>query len=472
MQREHDDLTARASARLGSVLCGKYRLDRVLGIGGMASVYSATHQRNEDRVAVKILHPEIAVDRVLRERFLREGYAANSVGHPGTVRVIDDDVAKDGSVFLVMDLLEGETLDARWERSGRRLSVGEVVRLMAELLAFLEAAHAKGITHRDLKPENLFLTRDGRLRILDFGVARLREASPSRTKSGAVFGTPAFMPPEQAIGRVKEVDAISDLWAVGGTAFTLLSGRYVHDAETAEEMLIYAATKSAPLLASAAPLVPADIAAVFDRALRFEKKDRWQSARQMREALQGTAAWSGASTADDWEDINEQTRLAPPPQMTVPLAVTGQGATVDMPTVRGSTIGGVATTGKRREWRVSRTLVAVGGVSSALFLASLAIAILVVAPGAHREKPSRAASAFSEFAFAPPSSASSLAPAFPTAATVGTPTGAPAVSAAPATETSKSRPPSTTSPTPAPPPSSPKASPASTRTPKRDPLAP
>ena len=309
------DLSAGAKARVGAVLCGKYRLDRVLGVGGMASVYAATHLRNANVVAVKVLHRELSIDVGLRARFLREGYAANSVGHPGTVRVLDDDTAEDGSVFIVMDLLDGETLDARWERSGRRLGVSEVVTLLSDLLEVLAAAHDKGVVHRDLKPENLFVTRAGELKVLDFGVARLREGSPTQTRTGAVFGTPAFMPPEQALGRTSEVDALSDVWAVGATAFFLLGGRFVHSGTTAEELLVRSATEPAPSVLEVAPDVPPAIARVIDRALAFNKRDRWESAAAMRAAL--LSAESVDSSDDDSDDEDDRTRIALPPKMTL-----------------------------------------------------------------------------------------------------------------------------------------------------------
>ena len=179
----------RAKERIGKVLKGKYRLDRVLGVGGMASVYAATHLRNASRVAVKVLHKEMAADENVRARFLREGYAANSVEHTGTVRILDDDTGEDGSVFLVMELLEGETLDQRWERSGHRLNAREVARLLYKLLDVLAAAHAKGIVHRDIKPENLFLTREGLMKVLDFGVARIVEAPVTSTRPGGIVGS-------------------------------------------------------------------------------------------------------------------------------------------------------------------------------------------------------------------------------------------------------------------------------------------
>ncbi len=289
MSAPEDQICSRAPRRLGTVLCGKYRLDRLIGVGGMASVFAATHLRNANRVAVKILHREYAANATQRARFLGEGYAANSVDHPGAVRVLDDDTAEDGALFLVMELLDGESLDARWERCDRHLEVAEVVAVLRELLDVLAAAHEKGIVHRDIKPDNLFLTRDGRVKVLDFGIARmqerLQEATRATTGSGELFGTPAFMPPEQALGRRSDVDGVSDVWAAGATAFSLLSGRFVHEAETPEELRVLAATRRAPPLASAAPQVPAPIARVIDQALAFEKRDRWPNARAMLDAL-------------------------------------------------------------------------------------------------------------------------------------------------------------------------------------------
>ena len=169
-----DPLVARARSRLGRMLRGKWRLDALLGVGGMAAVYAATH-RNGSRAAVKVLHSELTINPQVRNRFLREGYVANAVGHEGAVRVIDDDSAEDGSMFLVTELLDGETLEQRRIRCGGRLSEDEVLCLAEPLLDVLIAAHAKGVVHRDLKPENVFVTRNGQVKVLDFGIARLRE---------------------------------------------------------------------------------------------------------------------------------------------------------------------------------------------------------------------------------------------------------------------------------------------------------
>jgi serine/threonine-protein kinase len=276
------------------LLRGKWRLERVLGVGGMAVVYAATH-RNQARVAIKMLHPEVALDREVTERFLREGYLANTVDHPGTVKVLDDDVSEDGAPFLVMELLEGETLEARWVRKGRRLPVSELLPVANQVLDVLATAHDKGIVHRDLKPENLFLTRTGELKILDFGIARLHELSQdtTQTRAGSVMGTPAFMSPEQARGRWEQVDARTDIWALGATMFTLLTGRYVHEGVTVQEQLILAATQPAPSIASLLDGLSPRVIELVDRALAFDKHARWSDPRAMQQALRGALEAEG-----------------------------------------------------------------------------------------------------------------------------------------------------------------------------------
>jgi eukaryotic-like serine/threonine-protein kinase len=278
------DIEERSRARVGSVVSGKWRLDALLGVGGMAAVYAATH-RNKKRAAVKMLHRELSVEETLRRRFLREGYVANSVGHRGAVRVDDDDVDEDGSVYLVMELLEGETIEARCERLGGRLPNEEVLWIAHELLETLIAAHAAGILHRDLKPENLFLTREGALKVLDFCIARLREPGTSTTQSGEVLGTPSFMAPEQASGRPDDVDARTDVWAVGAVMFVLLSGREVHEATSLTDALIKAVSEPAPPIRSLVENLPPTVGAIVDRALAIERDQRFASAADMRDAV-------------------------------------------------------------------------------------------------------------------------------------------------------------------------------------------
>ncbi len=277
----------RARVRVGTILQDKWTLDSLLGIGGMAAVYAATH-RNGKRVAVKMLHPEFSHDDEMRTRFLQEGYAANTIQHEGAVSVLDDDLTPDGAAFIVMEMLEGETVEQRWERNQQRLPIGDVLWIADQLLDVLVAAHAKSVVHRDIKPENLFITKSGALKVLDFGIAKVFERQHTRqstTRAGTVMGTPAFMAPEQALAHWDEVDGRTDLWAVGATMFMLLGGQHVHEAQSSQEQLILSATAPARSLATLAPGLPRQVIAIVDRALAFDRAARWPDAVSMQTAV-------------------------------------------------------------------------------------------------------------------------------------------------------------------------------------------
>jgi serine/threonine protein kinase len=316
-----DEVLRQADARLGRTLKGKWTLDQVLGVGGMAAVYAATH-RNHKRVAVKVLHPELSFNAAVRQRFLREGYVANMVQHPGAVSVDDDDVGEDGCAFLVMELLDGETLEARWERKGRRLPTTEVLAFMDRVLDTLTAAHARGVVHRDLKPENLFFTREAQIKVLDFGIARVRELSGStKTQTGSLMGTPAFMSPEQARGRWDEVDAQSDLWAIGATIFTLLTGQLVHIAQTTNEALVLAVTQPARSLGDLRPDLSDAVVRFVDRALAYDKAERWPDSQTMQQALRETYA----TLEGEWDEqtvLHQAAASLPDGPLSIPNAAT------------------------------------------------------------------------------------------------------------------------------------------------------
>jgi len=283
------------SLAVGSVLCDKWRILRVLGAGGMATVYEATH-RNGKRVAMKILHSELRTNEQARARFLREGYIANRVDHPNVPSVLDDGETSDCDAFLVMDLLHGETLETR-NKAGR-LSLHEVLRIALALLDVLAAAHEKGIVHRDIKPSNVFLSTDGAVKLLDFGIARIREVMPEQdcatlSRGEFALGTPSFMAPEQARGHWDEVDARTDIWSVGALMFALLTGRNVHQGQTIHELMILSATAPATPVASLRPELPADYARVVDRALSFHRELRWPDARAMHSAIRSLLQKAG-----------------------------------------------------------------------------------------------------------------------------------------------------------------------------------
>jgi eukaryotic-like serine/threonine-protein kinase len=275
-----------AEARVGLTLNNKWHLDRLIDVGGMAAVYAATH-RNGKRVAIKVLHPIFPPETKVMERFLREGYLANKVDHPGTVSVLDDDTTDDGDVFLVMELLEGVSVEQLLERCGNVLPYPHVLAIAEQVLDVLGAAHSQGIIHRDIKPANLFVTRDRHVKVLDFGLARLLETGPGAalTGVGVVMGTSSYMAPEQARGMWSLVDGRADLFAVGALMYRAISGRVVHEAASVRERHLKAMSQQAPSLATVAPQTPRNVVALVDKSLAFDREIRWRDAASMQTAV-------------------------------------------------------------------------------------------------------------------------------------------------------------------------------------------
>jgi serine/threonine-protein kinase len=299
-----------AQKRVGTTLNNKWTIDRLIDMGGMAAVFAATH-RNGKKVAIKMLHPFIAAHEDVRERFLREGYVANQADHPGAVSILDDDVTSDGAPFLVMELLDGESVDQWMNRAGGTLPIPDVLAVADQVLDVLAAFHARGVIHRDIKPGNLYVTKQGIVKVLDFGLARLRDPrfGHAATQSGIVLGTAAYMPPEQAQGKADQVEARSDVFAVGAVMFRALTGRPVHEARGATERLLQAMKDRAPSVGLVAPHLPTWVVGVVDKALAFDKKDRWASANDMRSAVRSTFA-----------QLKEQAqRVRPPPGSIAPV---------------------------------------------------------------------------------------------------------------------------------------------------------
>jgi serine/threonine protein kinase len=280
-----ETLVQKAQGRVGETFARKWHVDRLLDIGGMAAVYVATH-RNGNRVAIKLLHQMYADHDEARRRFLVEGYVANKVGHPGAVTVLDDDELEDHTPFLVMELLEGESLEERLKK--RTVLAPPAVLLVADrVLDVLASAHDKGIVHRDIKPANIFLTRDGGVKVLDFGLARVREQGMkgSLTRTGMIIGTASYMPPEQARAKRDLIDARTDIWAVGATMFKAMTGHYVHEGDSVQERLIAAMSQKPRSIATLMPSLAPPIVGVVDRALAFQMGDRWQNAKEMQSSL-------------------------------------------------------------------------------------------------------------------------------------------------------------------------------------------
>jgi len=273
-------------ATVQPALDGRYVLLRVIGRGGMGTVFEAENVALGRRFAVKILEPEHAGDRRILSRFLREARVAARIGHPHIVDVHDFGVAE-GLPYLVMDLLEGESLASRL-RSGP-ISPYAAIDLVEPVLSALEAAHAAGIVHRDLKPENVFLTQRGgrdHVKVIDFGIASLVEggAGVSRlTRQGSVLGTPSYMSPEQARGAA--IDARSDVYSVGVMLYEMLSGRLPYTEDHPALILAAIATRDPLRLTEIAPHLPRALAEIADRAMAREPGRRFQTAAELRHAL-------------------------------------------------------------------------------------------------------------------------------------------------------------------------------------------
>lgn len=275
--------------RVGRIVGGVYRVEGVLGTGGTSTVYAATHRSDGKRVALKVLHGHLAYERGIVKQFLAEGYLATAIGHPGVVRIESDGITEDGSPYLVIELLVGQTLEELRQARGGRIPLDEVISIADGIMDTLESVHAARVVHRDLKPQNVFVLDGGGIKLLDFGVAKLRGNTMDAPAN--VVGTPSYMPPEQALGLPKKMDAQSDVWALGATLFHVLSGQPVHAAKNMSAMVLATASNRARSLAEAAPELPKAIVAVVDRALRYRKAERWPDVKGMR------AAWQEAHPA-------------------------------------------------------------------------------------------------------------------------------------------------------------------------------
>ena len=264
--------------RVGTTIAGKYRLDRIIGRGGVGTVFAGVHAWTGREVAVKMLHPQYAEDRSVVDRFLVEARASSTLRHPNVVDVLDMGKDDDGCVYMVLEYLQGESLSRRLERR-KRLGAEETAAILLPIMDALVEAHDLDIVHRDIKPENIFLALDAKRRsvpkLLDFGIAKVLSVGSSRaTATGMLIGTPAYMSPEQADGR-GEVGPRSDIWSMGILFYECLSGSIPFPLEPITATLVAILTTTPAPLKTVAPEVPAALAAAVDRALARAPEQRW-----------------------------------------------------------------------------------------------------------------------------------------------------------------------------------------------------
>ena len=296
------------SSLVGQVISERYRVDAVLGTGGMGAVYRAEHLLMHKRVALKVLHPEMTRVPEVVARFEREAMAAAHIEHPNVASATDFGKLADGSFFLVLEFVEGMSLRDLLEHGP--LEPGRAFHITRQILMALVRAHGLGIVHRDLKPENVMLvTRDGDpdfVKVLDFGIAKVpmgelakaragEKPTAALTQLGMVYGTPEYMAPEQALGQ--DVDVRADLYAVGVILYEMLCGRRPFEADSPVQLLGMVVSMPVPRLATHVPTVPAELETVTMCLLEKLAKDRYADAKVALEALDAAMGYLPASPA-------------------------------------------------------------------------------------------------------------------------------------------------------------------------------
>jgi serine/threonine-protein kinase len=285
----------------GALLGGKYRLDSMIGYGGMGSVWAALHVGIEQRVAVKIVSPEYARQPDIRRRFDAEAKASVRLKSRYVVHVYDNGELDDGTPFLVMEYLDGESLAGRIRRAGP-MPVVDCAHVLVHVGKALQKAHEQAIVHRDIKPENIFIARssdeDGYLaKVLDFGIAKITPTGgQSSTRTGALLGTPMYMSPEQARG-LRTIDYRTDLYSLGLVAFAMLTGRPAFSSDSYGDLILQICTQPLPDILPLAPWAPPAVDAWFRRASAREPGERFTSAQELVDAFCAVVGIPGGAAA-------------------------------------------------------------------------------------------------------------------------------------------------------------------------------
>ncbi|MCP4601741.1 MAG: protein kinase [Proteobacteria bacterium] len=283
----------------GTMLDGKYRIDRVIRSGGMGTVYEATQVNIGRKVALKLLHPKYRLTAKSLERFNQEARLAGSISHDNICEVTDHGITRDGAPYLVMPLLSGHSL-AEKLTAKEPYNIYQWIDIVCQTLSALEAVHEKKIVHRDLKPDNIFIThvgdQDDFVKLLDFGISKVIEQDSARnlTTTGMVLGTAYYLAPELAKGQ-KKIDHRVDLYAMGVILYEILTGRRPFEGETYNEVLFKIASEPFPPPTSLNPGIPISIEQIILRAMSIDSGERFKDAAEMREALENAMTESPTS---------------------------------------------------------------------------------------------------------------------------------------------------------------------------------
>ena len=307
VKRRPSTIPPAQSNLIGQTLGGRYKIKGVLGEGGMGMVFDAEHLGLSRQVAIKVLSPSQAKKRVAVKRFQQEARAAGAIGHPNICEVYDLGLLDDGSPYLVMEKLVGQTLAERIAKEGG-LPFDDVIEIVSQVLSGLAAAHEKGIVHRDIKPENIFLSRrpgtPSTIKLLDFGVSKMmaefqpnNEESLDLTRTGMVMGTPYYMSPEQARGE-RNLDGRVDIYACGVVMYEALAGKRPFLAPNYNALLLAIINTTPKPLHEIRPATPSELEAIIARAMARNRNDRFTNAREMSRVL----AVGGRESPSSFED--------------------------------------------------------------------------------------------------------------------------------------------------------------------------
>ena len=275
-----------------------YRLDEVIGKGGMGAVYRASHTRLGRNFAVKVFSASAEAGDA-RARFRREARVTSALGHPNIVAVVDTDETPDGIDFIIMELLEGEELGDRLEREGR-MGLAATASIFEQTASALSTAHGAGVIHRDLKPQNIFLcNRDGRddfVKVLDFGISKVLGSQSIRTKTRMVLGSPAYMSPEQAQGQTVSVEGTTDVYSLAVITWEMLAGQPPFSSPSIPRLLYQVITTNPPPLADFVEGIPRDVEATLQRAMAKDPAARFPSMNTFCEVLLDAVEQAGSSS--------------------------------------------------------------------------------------------------------------------------------------------------------------------------------
>lgn len=280
--------------RPGMLLADTYRIVRLIGEGGMGEVYEATHDRLAGKYAVKVLLAEMVSRAEVFQRFRREAEVTSGLRHPNIVQIVDFNVTPEGHPYLVMEYLDGVELATEINRVGAML-VGRVLNIVGQIASALTATHRHKIVHRDLKPQNIFLVRlpgEDRevVKVVDFGISKVREATTQLTQDTAVMGTPQYMSPEQALGKVALIDDRTDEFALGAIAYELLTGSPAFHGENAPTILYQVVHEEPEPMQAMVPNLSSAVAAVVSKALSKVREDRYPTVLEFHRELERAAA--------------------------------------------------------------------------------------------------------------------------------------------------------------------------------------